>query len=166
MAVRVRAADRSDVPALGFGDDTLVEFLRHWVFLAAIGDAEVLVAESDGGDCTVVIGRVVIDLARGQVLALEVDARHRRTGVGRALMRAAQDVGSARGHRRLTLLVGVDNDGARAFYRALGWIDDGDEMSDGLTSGDGTVVQAPVMCRRLVLDLSPPRRRPVPPRPG
>jgi predicted N-acetyltransferase YhbS len=113
-----------------------------------------------------VVGRVVIDLARGQVLALEVDAGHRRSGVGWALMRAAQDVGAARGHRRLTLLVEARNDGARAFYRELGWHDDGDEMSDGLTAGDGTVVQEPVMCRRLVLDLSPPPRRPAPPRRG
>ena len=167
MAVRVRAADHSDVPALGFSDaadGALVEYLRHWVFLAAIGDAEVLVAES--GDGAPVIGRVVVDLARGQVLALEVDTAHRRTGVGRALMLAAQDAGLVRGHRRLTLLVEVDNAGARAFYASVGWQDDGEELSEALTSADGAVVQAPFRCRRLVLDLSPPPRRPAPPRRG
>ena len=165
--MRIRSAGRSDLPALGLGDPSLVEYLRHWLFLAAIGDAAVLVAEEDDAPGTTgPFGRVVVDLARGQVLAVEVAEGHRRSGVGRRLMDAARDAATERGHRRLTLLVEVTNSQARAFYTSLGWQDDGAEVSSALTAPDGSVAQPPVACRRLVLDLSRPPRPPVPPRRG
>ena len=92
--------------ALGFGDPDLAEYLRRWLFLAAVGDADVLVADDDGA----VVGRVVVDLARGQVLALEVAPGRRRGGIGRRLMAAAERSARERGHRRLTLLVEETND--------------------------------------------------------
>lgn len=45
-------------------------------------------------------------------------------GVGRALMQAAEDWARAAGHDRVTLETGAANPGARAFYAALGYVEE------------------------------------------
>lgn len=52
---------------------------------------------------------------------LFVDEAHRRGGVGRSLMRFAERLAREQGCARMTLTVGLDNTGARAFYRSLGY---------------------------------------------
>lgn len=50
-----------------------------------------------------------------------VDERFRRRGVGRALMSHAEGLARERGCARIHLTTDRWNDGARAFYRALGY---------------------------------------------
>jgi GNAT superfamily N-acetyltransferase len=51
-------------------------------------------------------------------------AGQERRGIGRALMKAAEDWGAARGLRYLTLETGMANHGARAFYASLGYLEE------------------------------------------
>lgn len=60
-----------------------------------------------------------------EVQDVGVAPAHRRLGVGRDLMAAAEHVAWQRGARFLGLAVAVDNNGARAFYRRLGYEDAG-----------------------------------------
>jgi GNAT superfamily N-acetyltransferase len=57
----------------------------------------------------------------------DVDVRpeHRRRGIASALTRAAEREVLRRGHGRLRLTVGVDNEPAQALYRGLGYVDAG-----------------------------------------
>ena len=54
---------------------------------------------------------------------LFVNARFRRRGVARALMAQVERLAREGGAEELDLLTGFDNDGAQAFYRALGYGD-------------------------------------------
>ncbi len=51
--------------------------------------------------------------------------RHRRRGVATALTRAAEHDAARRGHAKLTLTVGIDNQPAQDVYRKLGYVDSG-----------------------------------------
>lgn len=79
----------------------------------------VLVARGPGG---AIIGSAMTgyDGHRGWVYYLAVDPAHRRAGLGRALMAAAENWLSARGCPKLQLMVRADNQAARGFYAALG----------------------------------------------
>lgn len=60
---------------------------------------------------------------RGAVYYLAVAADCRRLGIGRALVRAAEDWCRARGVPKLNLLVRKENHAVMAFYAALGYAD-------------------------------------------
>lgn len=78
----------------------------------------VLVAEGEGGPAgSVMIGD---DGHRGWVYYLAVAESARRTGLGRALMAAAEDWLRARGCPKIQLMVRDGNVEALGFYAALG----------------------------------------------
>jgi len=100
--------------------------------------AAMLVAEADpppgGGVMTgAVIGAVLVRAydtptdptmvprRRAHVEALVVDRRHRRAGVGRALMEAASTWARERGATEIVLTVWAGNQAAEAFYQRLGY---------------------------------------------
>ena len=58
---------------------------------------------------------------RGALYYLAVDPAHRRLGLGRALMEAAEEWLGARGVPKLNLMVRPENRGVVAFYEALGY---------------------------------------------
>ena len=81
------------------------------------------VAREDGA----LLGTVQLDLEkrangshRAELIKLMVHTRARRRGVGRALMRAAQDEARRRGRRTLVLDT-RQGDPSEALYRSLGW---------------------------------------------
>jgi ribosomal protein S18 acetylase RimI-like enzyme len=104
----------------------------EWIRLLSATHTQVLVAAGDG-DGPRVIGSVwlrVVDTPdsplmvprrRAHVEALIVDRRHRRAGVGTALMDAAAAWAAGRGAVEMVLTVWTGNDGAEAFYRRLGY---------------------------------------------
>jgi len=61
------------------------------------------------------------DEAHGHVAILAVAREAEGQGVGRALLRAAEDWGRGQGFRRLTLAVFTDNHRAKEFYGRQGW---------------------------------------------
>ena len=89
------------------------------------GESTILVAEADGELlgfvqlyptwCSVAAARIFV------LYDLFVDDGVRRGGVGRALMRAAQDFGREAGAVRLDLSTARSNVRAQALYESLGW---------------------------------------------
>ncbi len=82
----------------------------------------VLVAEADG----VVVGTVVAawDGWRCHIYRLAVSPDHRRQGLGRTLLAAAEARFVALGGRRSDAMVGNDNLGAHELYRNAGYMPD------------------------------------------
>ena len=83
------------------------------------GHGAVLVAHRDGA----VVGACMTghDGHRGALYYLAADTAHRRLGIGRALVAAAEAWCRARGLPKLNLLVRKENSAVLAFYEALGY---------------------------------------------
>ncbi|MEZ4510332.1 MAG: GNAT family N-acetyltransferase [Chloroflexota bacterium] len=62
-----------------------------------------------------------------------------RQGVGRALLAHVEAVAQQAGATRMGLMTGLDNRNAQAFYRRLGYSDDGLEMEKMLQNSAGNV---------------------------
>lgn len=85
------------------------------------GHGTVLAATVDGA----LAGAAMVghDGHRGAIYYLGVDPAHRRLGIGRRLVEAAEDWVRACGVPKINLLVRKENAGVLAFYEALGWRD-------------------------------------------
>lgn len=81
-----------------------------------------LVAEAEGG----LVGSIFasFDGWRGNIYRLAVDPRHRRRGLARRLVVAAEEVLIGWGVRKITALVERDHPWAVAFWGAAGYADD------------------------------------------
>ena len=81
--------------------------------------SDVLLAR-EGGD---LLGSVMVgfDGHRGWVYYLAAAPTHRKRGIGRALMNAAEDWLRQLGCSRIRLMVRDDNPAAREFYEAVGF---------------------------------------------
>ena len=125
---------------------------------AAGGHDGMLVASGPGG----VVGAVSVRWTGGcrpphpWLYGLHVAAANRREGIGRALVRAAEELARRRGADRMTLDVDVDDTAAIRFYEALGYAAVEPHLHHwravdprtGETTGEGTaptvIMQAPV----------------------
>jgi GNAT superfamily N-acetyltransferase len=81
-----------------------------------------------GGDPAGVIGAYAVPYLERpgsfvRVVALAVDPRHRRSGVGRALLGAVETWAGGLGCREIEITSRRTRDDAHAFYRALGFTD-------------------------------------------
>lgn len=98
-----------------FGRDALV-------WLLADPNGATLVEDRDGVVASIMIA---FEPESCRVLSVAVLPGWRRRGLGRALMRAAENLARDRGSRTICLEVGVRNAGAIEFYKRLGYkIDD------------------------------------------
>lgn len=91
--------------------------------LVVAGDHVRLVVEVD----RVVAGYVAVELqadGEGYIDYLGVDPEHRRRGLGALLIRRGIDALRGLGAGRVSLTVRVDNHGARALYRGLGFTEE------------------------------------------
>jgi len=79
--------------------------------------ATILVARGDGIEGSIMVG---FDGHRGWVYYLAVSPDRRRSGLGRALMEAAEDWLRARGVPKIQLMIREDNAEALGFYESLG----------------------------------------------
>jgi ribosomal protein S18 acetylase RimI-like enzyme len=95
---------------------------------AAIRPDNVVYVAVDGGQVLGVVHAAERTHFTGQVDAyvgeLVTAAGQERRGIARALMRAAEAWGAARGLDHLTLETGMANHSARAFYAALGYLEE------------------------------------------
>jgi len=85
------------------------------------GHGEVLAARDEGR--IVAAAMVGHDGHRGAIYYLAVDPAHRRGGLGRRLVAAAEAWCRARGVPKINLLVRRENAGVLAFYAAIGFAD-------------------------------------------
>lgn len=92
--------------------------------LVEASPATLLVAEADGR----VVGAVISawDGWRGNIYRLAVRDAYRRQGIGRRLIRAAEDYLRDCGVRRVTALVAYDDEAAGSFWDAAGYPQDAD----------------------------------------
>ena len=88
----------------------------------AVERGALLVAERDGA----VVGTLIAawDGWRGNMYRLAVAPEHRRRGIARALVADGEARLRARGARRITALVGREDDVAVAVWSATGYADD------------------------------------------
>jgi ribosomal-protein-alanine N-acetyltransferase len=107
-----RLQERAFPPRLAYSLGTLaLLWLLPWVRL--------VVARRNG----VIVGSIIGDrtLDGGRVINLAVDPAARRQGIGTALLDAIE---LALGVGDMTLMVQVENGGARALYRRVGYVDE------------------------------------------
>ena len=133
-------ADRLTIGVASWRDERAVlAAVRGWVGDAVGGDVEVepvWVAELGG----VVVGfvhggeRRHFSGEKDAYVGELVVARHaERQGIGRALLAEVERWAVGRGVRRLTLETGAANSSARAFYAALGFLEEDVRLSRGLS---------------------------------
>lgn len=112
-----------------------VEAVREHLIAASMIDT-VLVAELAGepvGFASLrILPQVENDLPHAELSDLFVVEGHRRRGVGRALLAAAEGLAATRGSPWIVLVTGFENGGARDFYRALGFEDHALQMKKDL----------------------------------
>jgi GNAT superfamily N-acetyltransferase len=149
--LRVRAATEADAEAIvqltaagwraaypGIVPAELIEKLpiegwRHDIgagLRSPEGDAFTRIAELDGeitGYCYVAApGREEPERSTiAELVAVYVAPEHWRRGAGRALLESAEEKARLPGYTELILWSFEENRGALAFYRALGWSEDG-----------------------------------------
>jgi ribosomal protein S18 acetylase RimI-like enzyme len=86
-------------------------------------NSTILLGRNDG----VLVASVLVghDGHRGWVYYVTADPEHRFKGYGRAIMSAAEDWLRARGILKLQLMVRKDNTKVHAFYRSIGYYNQG-----------------------------------------
>ena len=129
MSIEIRPAGAADVASVlelwrtatvpSTTDDE-----RGILALLAHDHEALLVAERDGRVIATVLAG--FDGWRGQMYRLAVHPGARRSGVGRELVRVAEQQLRRRGARRISALV-VPDDVARAFWAAVGYDEDLDD---------------------------------------
>ena len=104
---------------------------KHATTPDRLGDAQRLLAETPGSllvaDCDgAILGALIAawDGWRGNMYRLAVRFEHRRRGIGLALVRAGEDHLRQQGARRITALVGYDDEVAAAFWESAGYPQD------------------------------------------
>jgi GNAT superfamily N-acetyltransferase len=128
--VRLRPPLPSDAPALArlageLGYPTNPEEVLGR--LAAIHPTDAAVIVSTGADdqptgwCQVELHRSLVEPMSAMILGLVVGEGHRSTGIGAALLAAAEDWGRARGCRRLVVATRITRERAHRFYTREGY---------------------------------------------
>ncbi|MBG0823330.1 GNAT family N-acetyltransferase [Planomonospora sp. ID91781] len=162
-----RDVDRDAVVALA---SRLAEGVAAWRDASVVADAVhgwvtdslepsssdghgVLVAIGDGS----VAGFVAVTTRRhftGQVDAsigeFVVSTEVEGTGIGRALVNAAEAWARDRGLQRITLETGAANTRARGFYRALGYAEEEIRLSKPILIGDQSMPDRPLTGENMV----------------
>ena len=137
---RLRPATVDDVEELFDVRCSVSENHQSREQLAAIGITSVSVKEMiAGGDYVTTVAEVdgraagftMAQISRGYIFACFVRPEYEGQGIGRMLMRAAEDGLRAAGLQRAWLATGADPQlRAVGFYRHLGWLEDG-VLKDG-----------------------------------
>ncbi len=144
---RVRVATRDDAPHLlpmfeafygaYFRPKTVGAIREH---LAAASAVDLVLIAEDGGApvgfaSLRLLPQIESDVTHAELSDLFVEERHRRRGIGRALVAFAERLARERGSSRIVLATGLDDARAQAFYRAVGFEDHALQMKKSLEAG-------------------------------
>ena len=91
--------------------------------LALAGETSTILAHRQGGEL-VATAMVGADGHRAWVYYLAVSPALKRSGLGKAMMRAAEGWAQARGMPKLQLMVRADNAAVVEFYKAIGYAEE------------------------------------------
>ena len=124
MATTLRSYDPHDFAALYKLDQTCFPVgisyskttLRYFLTIAS---ADCVIAEEAGRIVGFIVSEENPPLAH--IITLDVDAKHRRQGVGTALLETLESNLSARGVRSILLETAIDNEAAVAFWKSHGY---------------------------------------------
>jgi ribosomal protein S18 acetylase RimI-like enzyme len=146
VALTIRDASLSDAPALAIlmcelGYHTTTAEMRHRLkSILNNKDFRTFVAEADDQVCGM-IGTLTHashehNGLSGKVIALVVSKKHRRSGVGGALIAAAERDFAKRGVTRFSLTTRLTRTEAHRFYQALGYSPNGWRFVKELPASD------------------------------
>jgi ribosomal-protein-alanine N-acetyltransferase len=99
-------------PGISYSKTTL----RYFLTLAS---ADCVIAEEGGKIVGFILSEENPPLAH--IITLDVDAKHRRKGIGGALLEALESNLAARGVRSILLETAIDNEPAVAFWKSRGY---------------------------------------------
>lgn len=130
--VRIRRVEREDLdvlfaldqkcfrPGIAYSKIELQYFLFHPRSVS-------IIAENEGGVAGFAILELHAERGRlvGHIITIDIAETERRRGVGRLLMQMLHDHCRKLGALAVRLEVAVDNDGAQAFYRGMGFEETG-----------------------------------------
>jgi ribosomal protein S18 acetylase RimI-like enzyme len=131
MGTTTRAATAGDIPGVmtfwqRWAEPTSTDSAEAVALLLARDPGALILAEADGE----IVGSVVAgwDGWRGSVYRLAVAEGHRRTGLGTALLRAAESRLAALGARRMHAIVMGSSPLAVGFWEASDWEHQEDQL--------------------------------------
>lgn len=129
-AVRIRPPRPADAPALaalagelGYPASTK-ELLGRLAAVHPTNAAVIVSTDADDqptGWCHVELHRSLVEPMSALILGLVVGEGHRSTGIGAALLAAAEDWGRARGCRKLVVATRITRELAHRFYAREGY---------------------------------------------
>ncbi|OGA09338.1 MAG: hypothetical protein A3D95_14300 [Betaproteobacteria bacterium RIFCSPHIGHO2_12_FULL_69_13] len=135
-AIAIRLAEPRDAQAIGLMSRDFIEAGLGWKYdaprvLRAIRDRETLVvvacesAKSAGDSRGAIAGFAVIEFGdeRAHLVLLAVRPSHRRLGIGRRLLEWLLESARTAGIASVHLELRAVNEGARRFYRAMGFFE-------------------------------------------
>lgn len=85
--------------------------------------------------------------ARAHLVSIAVDPAHRRSGIGKTLLQAAEQAAAERGAGHMRLEIREDNPGAYALYRAMGYRHFGTWLEYYQDKSDALRMQKPLAAR-------------------
>jgi ribosomal protein S18 acetylase RimI-like enzyme len=132
MTVEIRSGEQGDIGTVlalwqaADAEPTHTDDEAGLATLLAHDHGALLVAEENGR----VVGSIIAgwDGWRGSIYRLVVATGHRRSGVGRALLAAAEHRLEERGGRRLQAIVVASDAQATGYWRASGWVEQSDRV--------------------------------------
>jgi len=124
MATTLRSYDPHDFAALYKLDQTCfpagISYSKTTLrYFLTIASADCVIAEEAGRIVGFIVSEENPPLAH--IITLDVDAKHRRQGVGTALLETLESNLSARGVRSILLETAIDNEAAVAFWKSHGY---------------------------------------------
>ncbi len=135
-AIAIRLAEPRDAQAIGLMSRDFIEAGLGWKYdaprvLRAIRERETMVvvacesAKAAGGSRGAIAGFAVIEFGdeRAHLVLLAVRPSHRRLGVGRRLLEWLLESARTAGIASVHLELRAVNEGARRFYRAMGFFE-------------------------------------------
>ena len=139
MKIEIRRAELSDLDAIWrlnrdeLGYDYPLEETREKLSLLLGRESDrIFVAVLDGvvaGYVHVCDYDVIYAPHMKNIMGIAVASAHRRSGIGRALLAAAEAWGKETGAAGIRLVSGMTRTGAHAFYRACGYTGDKQQLN-------------------------------------
>lgn len=123
IKIKIKRYSPSDMPQLKEIENSSLRFVTPVSLLSRFYEIipeGFLVAEINGKIAGYIIGNMQND-SEGHILAIAVDPRHRKRGIGTALIKAISNVLKKQGANKVRVELKLYNTGAKDFYSNFGF---------------------------------------------